>query len=731
MRKITYPLSLRSMVSAVLWCVSAVCTQAADYDQFSLKVGESTFTYTVTSEADKTVSLSKVEPLPTILEIPDRVTRPMQGGDSNGSGVYTVTYVSRWTYGQNLQVRKLVLPATIKDASSGCFAGWIGLDSVVCHSTYAFNGYYNLFSASPEKFNSNYDRYMSIYHTARLCVPFGSYRSYARTNPWAMFTHISEGLGEHSLLQPVFDRDGGEYDEKFALTLTNPNNVGEIYYYTYSQTDGLSGPQRYNGPIEIGHSCTVTAYVTDGTHCSDALSKTYTVSGMTLYVAGMEVNSRNQWDILGDKGSVAFDSRSARLIMDNANINCMDYKAQTAIEAWDGDLTIELRGDNVITTGYQGIDYGYGRGRGTGGRLRIEGDKTGTATLTINCDGKWTQAINLYLANMDIANCRVIVRQATTGIYSKAGGKGDGTLGIDMGGTLDITSTQSAVTGIHTLSLGKDMAILRPAGARFVAASPYDDKEKEKESYEGNIVVADKVQTDVLIGPRQQEPALPTITESTSVTFADAQTGGGAAGASLSNTIINEVYYNLPDDNGNGYDQATGSIVIATATTEQQMEQVVGQTVGSETVAGQFTGIVVAVPQGEGCITADYQTTGAACLGVQTGNGAPTTIQSQERATATIFYQATGDNTYIYLYNRQSASQPQQAMRQTAEPTATANTVRLWKIGIHPGVTTAIGLPATDNYQQAQPLYNLNGHRVVGHPQPGIYIRNHKKVIIR
>ena len=40
------------MVSAVLWCVSAVCTQAADYDQFSLKVGESTFTYTVTSEAD-------------------------------------------------------------------------------------------------------------------------------------------------------------------------------------------------------------------------------------------------------------------------------------------------------------------------------------------------------------------------------------------------------------------------------------------------------------------------------------------------------------------------------------------------------------------------------------------------------------------------------------------------------------------------------------------------------
>ena len=511
MRKITYPLSLRSMVSAVLWCVSAVCTQAADYDQFSLKVGESTFTYTVTSEADKTVSLSKVEPLPNTLEIPDRVTRPMQGSDSNGSGVYTVTYVSRWTYGQNLQVHKLVLPATIKDASAGCFAGWIGLDSVVCHGTYAFNGYYNLFSASPEKFDSNYDRYMSIYYTARLCVPFGSYRSYAWTNPWGMFTHISEGLGEHSLLQPVFDRDGGEYDEKFGLTLTNPNNVGEIYYYTYSLTDGLSGPQRYNGPIEIGHSCTVTAYVTDGTHCSDALSKTYTVSGMTLYVAGMEVNSKNQWDILGDKGSVAFDSRSARLIMDNANINCMDYKAQTAIEAWDGDLTIELRGDNVITTGYQGIDYGYGRGRGTGGRLRIEGDKTGTASLTINCDGKWTQAINLYLANMDIANCRVIVRQATTGIYSKAGGKDDGTLSIDMEGTLDITSTQSAITGIHTLSLGKDMAILRPAGARFVAANPYDDKEKEKDSYEGNIVVADKVQTDVLIGPRQQEPALPII----------------------------------------------------------------------------------------------------------------------------------------------------------------------------------------------------------------------------
>ncbi len=68
-----------------------------------------------------------------------------------------------------------------------------------------------------------------------------------------------------------------------------------------------------------------------------------------LYVAGVQVTEQNCNDILGDGGSVKFNSYTDILTLANANITEAVYKSgyYSGIHA-DGTITIELIGENVI-----------------------------------------------------------------------------------------------------------------------------------------------------------------------------------------------------------------------------------------------------------------------------------------------------------------------------------------------------------------------------------------------
>ena len=63
------------------------------------------------------------------------------------------------------------------------------------------------------------------------------------------------------------------------MTLTNPNEVGTIYFYIVNEGDGASDVrtvETYSAPIKISNTCKVVAYISDGTTCCEPVSLDYT-----------------------------------------------------------------------------------------------------------------------------------------------------------------------------------------------------------------------------------------------------------------------------------------------------------------------------------------------------------------------------------------------------------------------------------------------------------------------
>ena len=123
-----------------------------------------------------------------------------------------------------------------------------------------------------------------VYTDATLYVPFGSLDAYKNTLPWSKFATIKQGLGVRMLYALEFPDDSGVFNQSFDLTLTNPNGpVGTIYYYIVPQSKVRVATENevhdvliYTEPIKIASSCTVVAYVSDGTYCCEPVSKEYT-----------------------------------------------------------------------------------------------------------------------------------------------------------------------------------------------------------------------------------------------------------------------------------------------------------------------------------------------------------------------------------------------------------------------------------------------------------------------
>ena len=141
----------------------------------------------------------------------------------------------------------------------------------------------------------------------------------------------------------------------------------------------------------------------------------------------------------------------------------------------------------------------------------------------------------------------------------------------------------------------------------------------------------------------------------------------------LTDNIIDNTYYTLGTDNGDGYNTEEQAIVLNSTTTEEQMETVQEAKVGDDAVRDNYSGIIFEMPAGKGMVTVDVKTIGTHVLNVQIGKGEPTKVSNSERGMIDIRYHVT-EPTYVYIY----ASSEGNAVRAHRAPSTTENSVLLY-----------------------------------------------------
>lgn len=637
----------------------------------------------------------------------------------------TLEYIGDMAFVGCSNLETITFPASIGDFGSFAFAQCIGLKKVICLGNYGVNTYYNLFSTSAEKFVQT-DSYMAIYNRCVLNFPFGgSYDS----APWRFFANRLEGIGNHVLESAQYSIEAGSYDEPFTLSLTNPNGRGTLYYMVVPENGSTVGPVEYESPIEVATSSTVRTWISDGDDCSDVAVNAYELATMTIEVAGIQVNSKNCYDVLGDKGSVMFDTKSEVLTLRNANINTTDYKADCGIRAFGGDLVIEVCGDNVIKTDNLGIEYGYAYGKGTGGNLTIRGGdpKGGIPSLTFEFEGKWSMgAIYLYLANLNVENCNIYIKNFTSGIEAKAAPKNGGGLNIENS-TIDIKAEQAAIRGIYDLNLGKGIVVLLPSTGEFKSAYEGDGKGDF-----GGIFLDGEMQKRVVIGP--EVPPIPQITEETTVNFGSTISND----TDLSDTTIDDVHYNLDPENGNGYNQEDGCIEITSTVSSEVVRELPVSASENAYFTSDFQGLVVVVG-GTGSVELDCQTTSETCLEVKIGDADPQPVNSPTQGSVTVPYNTT-EPVYCYIYAAETSSSSEEdpgedPMAESkkikkVKTRAAGDPVKIYSLKIKPvDIVTGIEDVTIDRNSGEDVIYDINGRRLRNADSPGFYIINGKKVL--
>ena len=200
--------------------------------------------------------------------------------------------------------------------------------------------------------------------------------------------------------------------------------------------------------------------------------------------------------------------------------------------------------------------------------------------------------------------------------------------------------------------------------------------------------------------------------------------------ADLSNTVIDNTYYNMDATNGDGYDATEQALVLNSTTSSAQMSAVQGAEVGDAAVKDNFSGVIFEIPAGQGTITVDAKTIGTHVLNVQVGNGAPTKVTKSERGTVDVTYDVAAA-TYVYLY-ASTADGSAAPIHRAA--TVSANSVLLYGYKVTIGSGTGINAVTID---KPVDVYTLQGQKVrsgvtsLSGLTKGVYIINGRKVVVK
>ncbi len=185
----------------------------------------------------------------------------------------------------------------------------------------------------------------------------------------------------------------------------------------------------------------------------------------------------------------------------------------------------------------------------------------------------------------------------------------------------------------------------------------------------------------------------------------------------LENTNVDNVYYNLDIDKGDGYDAAEDCLVISSTT---DMANIADADPGSTDIKNNFTGMILEV-NGSGVMKINCQTLGNSALNVMIGDGKAETIVQNEQGIVTIAYNVE-EPTYVYLYATASTFAP-------ARAAAIENAVKIYSLEVIPGTT---GISNVNDNINVSCWYTLDGRRLSTKPtRKGLYIHNGKAVVVK
>ena len=190
----------------------------------------------------------------------------------------------------------------------------------------------------------------------------------------------------------------------------------------------------------------------------------------------------------------------------------------------------------------------------------------------------------------------------------------------------------------------------------------------------------------------------------------------------LYGNIVNNVYFNISEGAGK-YIEADGCVVLNQATTDEQMNRIIGLDLFDEQLLKNFTGMIFMVDAGSGTIELEAETVGEMQLSVMVGTAEPITKQVSGKSKVSIPYDV-AEPTLVYVYGSMPAAQSAKGIHKA---NAAENALKIYSMAW--GKATGIRSAHSENSSEAI-IYNLNGQRVKT-PGKGLYIVNGKKVILK
>lgn len=612
------------------------------------------------------------------------------------------------------QLETIVLPSTLTTLKGGYhFQNSPNIKHVLCLSKNAPTA-----NLSDYRWDEFFDT--QVYNTAQLYTPQDASYDY---NIWQYFKSRKQAAGIVNLQAPVFSAEGYTFSEAFQLTITNPNSTGTLYYKVVPEGTEASevAYAPYTDPVQIESSCRVWAYIQNGLYASEYAGMTYTyeppvVKKVVLYVCGRLVDEKNAYDIFGDK-TVSYDPKSEVLTLTWANIDAAKFKASNIISGSGGDLTIRVVGHCTLKAPGTPIMYGHQLGVPGGSNLTIVGDEKSILTLeTTNEEkGGYSCGIDMYCGNLTIDNCTVVASGGTHGLYTKTGPEH----GLTLRGEhtlLNLTGTESAMDHVQRLDLDKMLMILEPEGAEF---------------WDGSIWLGKEKQTHVVIGaPRTDDNVeVPEIREDYQTNFSsdltDKKTGEAL---NVENVVINNVYYNLPAANDDGFDAKEQCLILNTSMDYYTMNnRIPADATVTADFGNWYNGLIIVV-NGKGTIDIDYQTEGGSQLAVKIGEEEAKYYAADMQDKVQVSYDVATPQ-YVYIYNSQYTGDEKKAPAR-ARAMAGKSWLKIYGMKITPQEPTGIRNIFVDSEGRPVTVYDMNG-RKVNYPGKGVYIVNGKKIMKR
>lgn len=610
------------------------------------------------------------------------------------------------------QLETIVLPSTLTTFKGGYhFQNSPNIKHVLCLSKNA-----PIANLSDYRWDEIFDT--QVYNTAQLYTPQDASYDY---NIWQYFKSRKQAAGIVTLQSPTFSTESSTFSEAFQLTIANPNSTGTLYYKVVPNGAEASevAYAPYTEPIQIESSCRVWAYIQNGLYASEYAGMTYTyeppvVKKVVLYVCGRLVDEKNAYDIFGDK-TVSYDPKSEVLTLTWANIDATKFKASNIISGSGGDLTIRVVGHCTLKA--PGTPIMYGHQLPGGSNLTIVGDENSILTVETTNEEKsgYSCGIDMYCGNLTIDNCTVVATGGTHGLYTKTGPEE----GLTLRGKhalLNLTGTESAMDHVQWLDLDKMLMILEPEGAEF---------------WDGSIWLGKEKQTHVVIGaPRTDDNVeVPEIREEYQTNFSsdltDQKTGEAL---NVENVVINNVYYNLPAANNDGFDTKEQCIILNTSMDYYTMnKRIPADATVTADFGSWYNGLIIVV-NGKGTIDIDYQTEGGSQLAVKIGEEEAKYYAADMQGRVQVPYDVATPQ-YVYIYNSQYTGDEKKAPAR-ARAMAGKSWLKIYGMKITPQEPTGIHNIFVDSEGRPVTVYDMNG-RKVNNPGKGVYIVNGKKIMKR